>query len=175
MKPSSFQDKLHNIQTAKGTNRALLLIPRLTKMPLPMQRYDDPFLPFGKAVIAATQDLVCAYVFDLGAYLALGAAGAVALERTIASVDDTTVSVLHAPFVGSGYIEAAEAFNVDAVTLALVVDAETYRAAGFGTFWREGAFLLEIGGETQLSLLGEDVLYAGHDDDFAVQVRAALQ
>src|SRR4051812_25649910 len=92
--------------------------PRLTKMPLPMQRYDDPFLPFGKAIIAATQDLVCAYVFDLAAYLAIGAAGAVALERTIAFVGENNLTVLHAWFADSGYISAAEAFGVDAVTLA---------------------------------------------------------
>lgn len=180
MKPSKFQDKLHKAQTVRGTNRALLIVPRLSKMPLPMQRYDDPFLPFGKAIIAATQDLVCAYVFDLAAYLAIGAAGAVALERTIASVNDDTVTILHGPFVGSGYIEAAEAFKTDAVTLAHEEDEAVYKLAGVGalvvTRWSlDGSNV--AAGDSQLWLMpfGENVLYAGRGDDFAEQVRAQLR
>jgi hypothetical protein len=184
LKPGSFQDKLHKAQSLRGTNRALLLAPRLTKMPLPMQRYDDPFLPFGKAIIAATQDLVCAYVFDLAAYLAIGAAGAVALERTIASVDDDTITILHGPFIGSAYIAAAEAFKADAVTLANQEDVRSYEMAGMGA-WMAGGWhtdevfsssaLADDGTEWHLLIFGENVLYAGRGDDFAEQVRAKLQ
>ena len=106
----SFSVRLRAAQAARDSDLALMLSPRLAQMPLPMQRYDDPFLPFGKAIIDATRDLVCAYVFDLAAYLALGAAGAVALERTIAyaGTDDATVTILHAPFVGAAYVDAAD-------------------------------------------------------------------
>jgi hypothetical protein len=183
LKPSNFQDKLHNIQTAKGTDRALLISPRLMKMPLPMQRFDDPFLPFGRAIISATQDFVCAYIFDLAAYLAIGAAGAVALERTIASVDEMTITILHGPFVGSGYIEVAEAFSVDGLTLAHEDDAADYQIAGFGILIVSEKFidgLLPVDGTTdgnktlRLTVFGENALYAGLGEDFAERVRAAL-
>ena len=113
-----------------------MLIPRLTKMPLPIQRYDDPFLPFGKAIIDATRDLVCAYVFDLAAYLALGAAGAVALERTIAYVgdDDVTVLHLHVPHSREAMSKRRPWLRVDAVTLADERDVDAYRAAGIGRY-----------------------------------------
>ena len=160
------------MQTIRATNRALLMSPRLTKMPLPMQRHDDPFLPFGKAIIAATQDLVCAYVFDLAAYLAIGAAGAVALERTIAFVGENNLTILHAWFAGSGYTSAAEAFGVDAVTLADDGYIHDYHAAGLGVFEVNSPSL--VGEGVEMRLFGENTLYAGYGEDFAEQVRAAL-
>ncbi len=177
LNPVSFHERLQEAQEARGTDRALMLIPRLSQMPLPMQRLDDPFLPFGKAIIAATRDLVCAYAFDLAAYLALGAAGAIALERTVAyaGTDDQTVTILHAPFVGSAYVEAAAAFNVDAVTLASLEDAPAYQAAGLGVFWMDRAGQLTLPGDTRsICLFGESALYAGRGDDFADQTRATL-
>ncbi len=85
-----------------------------------MQRHDDPFLPFGKAIIDATHDLCCAYVFDLAAYLSLGASGAIALERTIAYVPAPLIKILDGPFTRAEYVRVASesAFAVDAVTLA---------------------------------------------------------
>ena len=171
----------------RGTDRALLLAPRLTRMPLPMQRYDDPFLPFGKAIIAATQEVVCAYIFDLASYLAIGAAGAVALERTIASVDDQTVTILHGPFVGAGYLDMAEAFEVDALTLIDPSDADVYQMAGFGVFVVLGALSARVDGTRLVgraahdgvtlgvTFYGENALYTGRGDDFADQIRAKLQ
>ena len=149
-------------------------------MPLPMQRLDDPFLPFGKAIINATRDLVCAYVFDFAAYLAIGAAGAVALERTIAyaGTDQTAMTVLHGLFVGVGYVEAASdnAFNVDAVTLAQAADAAAYQARGIGICLSPQTDTWEfLGTDLKLRLAGESVLYAGRGEDFAEQVRGALQ
>lgn len=49
--------KLAKLQQDRTTNLALILSPLLARMPLPMQRYDEPFLPFGKAIIDATHDL----------------------------------------------------------------------------------------------------------------------
>ena len=161
--------------------------PRLEQMPLPIQRHDDPFLPFGKAIIIATRDLVCGYMFDVAAYLALGAAGAVALERTIAYVGDHSLSILQGPFASADYAQAAGAgaFNVDAVTLTNADDTQAYHREDVGVFVlgneREdvGAFdvensMLLLDGIV-LRLLGNDVLYAGRGDDFAEQVRAAVK
>src|SRR5678815_364038 len=115
----SFRDLVEAAQQRNQSTLAVSLAPVLNKLPYEIQRYDDPFLPYGKAVIDATADLVCAYVFHLGAYLALGAAGAVALERTIAYVPSGIVKVLHGPFANAEYVRAAfeDGFGANAVTI----------------------------------------------------------
>lgn len=99
---------------------AVGLAPRIDHMPVDLLLYDDPFLPFGRAVIDATADLVPAYVFHLGAYLALGAAGAIALERTLAYVPRPAIKILHAAFATADYVKASyeDAFGADAVTVS---------------------------------------------------------
>jgi hypothetical protein len=104
----------------KRSNLMLLLAPKLPALPLPIQRYDDPFLPFGKAIINASRDLVGGYVFDLASYLALGGAGAVALERTIDYINDEVPTILHGAFATPYFAPLADkiAFGVDIVTIA---------------------------------------------------------
>lgn len=106
----------------------LKLNPIIEKLPLPILRYDDPFLPFSKAVIQATHDLVCGYLFDFPAYLALGGAGAVALERSINYVPQHQLRILHGTFTGAGYSPMAgqAAFAVDAITVATQQDQHMY-------------------------------------------------
>lgn len=154
--------------------------PRLDQMPLPIQRYDDPFLPYGKAIIDTTRDLLGGYLFDFAAYLALGAAGAVAVERSIAYIGDDAVSILHAPFALPDYAAAASAFNVDAVTLIDEALADAYLQENVGAFALEpGNYNLESRmltiNEVTLRILSDDVLYAGRGDDFAEQVRVAVE
>ena len=175
MKPSSFFGKLHKLDTLHASGLGMLISPRLAEMPLPLQKHDDPFLPFGKAIIDATHDLVSAYVFDFAAYLALGAAGAIALERTAAYVGGSALRVLHGPFVGGAYGEAARAFNADALTVASGQDADTYQATDLGVFMIRGHRLKLLGADFDLCLLGDAVLYAGQREDFAERVRAAVQ
>jgi hypothetical protein len=121
----NFNERLNAAQSHHKSTLAVGLAPSLKTLPLAMQSHDDPFLPFGKSVIEATHELVCAYVFHLASYLALGAAGAVALERTIAFVPSNVLKILHGPFGSPDYAPAAleGAFNVDAVTLAPTTDA----------------------------------------------------
>jgi len=116
----TFPERLAEIQQQKKTRLALTIAPRVMQMPMPIAKYDDPFLPFGKAVIDATHDLVCAYLFDLASYLSIGAAGAVALERTIAyAKSEGILTILHGLFSIPDYVESAGAggFGVDAVTV----------------------------------------------------------
>ena len=178
----------------------LRLAPRLQKLPLPMQRYDDPFLPYGKAIIEATRDLVCAYVFDLAAYLALGAAGAVALERSIAFVGQDAITILHGPFASADYVELTyeTAFNVSAVTLVKGTLVEPYTArptrGAFVTSYDQPQSAALDQGETGIYWAGaglfdwfadgkrvwrlsltDDVLNESLGDDFAEQVRAACE
>src|SRR5512146_194773 len=114
-----FQDRLSAAQVRSASTLAFGLAPSIKTLPLAMQRFDEPLLPFGKAVIDSTADLVCAYVFHLASYLALGAAGAVALERTIAYVPAHLIKILHGPFATGDYAQAAfeDAFGADGVTL----------------------------------------------------------
>lgn len=199
----SFSQRLEAIQQRKRSNRALWLGPRLLQMPLPMQKYDDPFLPFGKAIIDATQSITCAYIFDLAAYLALGAAGAIALERTIgyARASGDALAVLHGPFATPDYADAVSAggFHVDAVTVVDERQLEVYgRLPGMGVFvvregespiiiplpgdagayWPDAGLLTLLapsGRRLELRVAGSRVLYAGRGEDFAGRVREALE
>src|SRR5260370_22617647 len=78
-----FLDRLEAAQTRNNSTLAIGIAPALKKLPYEIQRYDDPFLPFGKAIIDSTADLVCVYVFHLWPYLALGAAGGKTVVTTI--------------------------------------------------------------------------------------------
>lgn len=196
----SLAEKLAIIQVERHSDLGLLLVPRLPLLPLPMQRFDDPFLPFGKAIIDVTRDLICAYIFDLAAYLSIGAAGAIALERTIAYIGNDTVTVLHGPFAGAGYAAISEegAFAVDAVTLVDGQHLDIYlkrsdRCAFIvrggnpttldapdtgGYYWNEAQVftMLGISGQIlQIRMAAETVLYAGQGEDFAEQARAELE
>lgn len=202
MMSGNFAARLAAIQRKRQTTLALLLRPRLPQLPLPIQKYDDPFLPFGKAIIAETSDLVCAYVFDVAAYLALGAAGAVALERTIAyaRAATETLAILHGPFASADYVEAAGVggFAVDAVTVTDESLIEAYTGAGLGAFVvrrGEAPVIIPLPGDAgsfwpdadlftllspadhsmQIRLAGMATLYAGRGDDFAVRVRQSLE
>jgi hypothetical protein len=116
----SFNQKLDRIIQTNHTHVLLRITPHLMRMPAPVKAYDDPFLPFGKLVINSTRDVVCGYVFDFPAYLAIGAAGVVALERTIAYVDRALITIIDGQFSGAGYAHMADegTFNADALILA---------------------------------------------------------
>jgi orotidine-5'-phosphate decarboxylase len=114
-----FADRMHAAQTARGSTLAIALAPSLDRIPYPLQQYDDPFLPYGRAVIDATADIACAYIFDLAAYLAVGASGAIALERTIAAVPTPTLTIVHGPLSRAEYARllSPSSFGADAATL----------------------------------------------------------
>jgi len=166
---------------AEGRCGLIWLRPRLFEMPLPIQRYDDPFLPFSKALIMETRDRVAGYMFDFAAYLALGGAGTVALERAIAYVvgGSDTAAILHGPFSTAAYALAMgeTAFAVDGVTITDGTLAAAYRAVGVGAI-PAGELLpnaLAIPGwSSPVPIYGDAVVYAGRGDDFAAEARAAL-
>lgn len=190
----NFIEKLERLQQERQTDIALMLNPRPYLLPHPAQRYDDPYLPFGKTVISATRDLVCACVFDLASYLGIGAAGGVALERTIAYAGQDTLTILHAPFTGQGYSATADStgFGVDAITLTraedvafylsnppyaafLVTDDETPPAEG-GVYQAKRLLLRGSGGQIlQMRLTGDDILYGDGTEQFAERLRTAVE
>jgi orotidine-5'-phosphate decarboxylase len=120
---TTFVEKLQAAQTVNDSWVCVGLDPVLERMPGPLLKYDDPFLPFLKAIVDATADLVCAYKPNLGFYLALGAAGAIALERIIAYISDEIPIILDAKSNDIGHTAQAyargvfDALGADAVTV----------------------------------------------------------
>ncbi len=190
---SKFVSKLARIQREKGTKVGLLLRPQVTTLPLPMLRYDDPFLPYSRSLIDALRDHLCACVFDLAAYMALGAAGIVALERSIAAAraGDDLVTVLHGPFASSEFAPAcgADAFSVDGVTVTDVhlIDAFAVERGGGGVFVvsptdlgaeisrydEVGGMLLPADAALAVYLKVDAAVCVSRGDDFAEAARAA--
>jgi hypothetical protein len=191
-----FISKLEHIQRAHQSRVALTLAPYVSRMPGVIQKYDDPFFPFSKAIIQATRDVVCAYVFDFAAYLAIGAAGAIALERTVAYARGDTVTILHGPFASPSYVHLMDenAFGVDAVTLDNVQYLDHYitrrdRSAfvvargeptrldaphNGGIYWLEAGLFTTIGSDgsvIDIQLADEAALYAVSTPDFAERTR----
>jgi hypothetical protein len=124
---ADFLEKLSALREKRESELALFLNPRLENLPLSIARFDDPLLPYGKEIIRASQDLVVAYVFDLASYFSLGAAGIVALERTIRFAGDS-VTILHAPFATENYSAMADitGLGVDALTVTDLSIMKTY-------------------------------------------------
>lgn len=93
-------------------------------------KWDEPILPFNKAIIDATADIVCAYKPNLGFYLQWGAAGIIALERTIAYIPKHIPVILDCKTGDIGHTQAAWAtglfdeWGVAAITVNPFVGAE---------------------------------------------------
>lgn len=196
---AEFAERVQVTVAAKGSDLVLWLRPTLREMPLPIQKFDDPFLPFSRAVINATHAVVCAYLFDLAAYMALGAAGTVALERSIAhaAAQRDVLTILHGPFYGPDYATASAnlAFNADAVTILRPEDAPAYHALGVqpllfgpapaGTLSAISRFdpdqsrvtvaRANGAGEISLRVIAEDTLGRGYDDDFPERACTRLE
>ena len=80
----SYLEKLRAVQEQNNSWLCIGLDPDPDKLRVDWLKWDEPILPFNKGIIDATADLVCAYKPNLGFYLQWGAAGVIALERTIA-------------------------------------------------------------------------------------------
>jgi orotidine-5'-phosphate decarboxylase len=126
-------DYLQKLKAAQEKNHSWLCVgldPQPERLPLPAMKWDEPILPFNKAIIDATVDLVCAFKPNLGFYLQWGAAGAIALERTIAYIPDHIPVIIDCKTGDIGHTQAAWArglldeWGVDAVTVNPYVGAE---------------------------------------------------
>jgi hypothetical protein len=182
----SFYDKLRAVCMERDSRVALLIVPRIDKLPPHIARYDEPFLPFGKEIVRATRDLVAAYVFDLPSYMALGAVGMVALERTIDYATDSAVTILHGAFALDAFtiVSDENAFGVDAVTLAPGMAWEPFvTRADRGAFvidaWAGDRYELDTGrmvcGDLTLQVTDEAFLYMHRLPDFADVLAANVE
>ncbi|HSM57428.1 MAG TPA: orotidine-5'-phosphate decarboxylase [Candidatus Sulfomarinibacteraceae bacterium] len=126
----TYLDKLKAAQEKNNSWLCVGLDPNPARLPLPAMQWDEPVLPFNKAIINATVDLVCAYKPNLGFYLQWGAAGVIALERTIAYIPDDIPVILDCKTGDIGHTQAAwgaglfDVWRVDAVTVNPFVGAD---------------------------------------------------
>lgn len=124
---------LEKLQAAQDLNDSWLCVgldPDPVRLRVDALKWDDPILPFNKAIIDHTADLVCAYKPNLGFYLQWGAAGVIALERTIAYIPDHIPVILDCKTGDIGHTQAAWAsglfdlWGVDAITVNPYVGEE---------------------------------------------------
>ena len=124
---------LEKLQAAQEQNNSWLCVgldPSPEQLSVVLWDHDDPVLHFNKAIIDATADLVAAYKPNLGFYLQWGAAGVVALERTIAYIPRHIPVILDCKTGDIGHTQAAwgkglfEQWDVDAVTVNPYVGEE---------------------------------------------------
>jgi hypothetical protein len=190
-----FLQRIRQAQQQKQTQIVLLLRPQMSRLPLPIQRFDDPFLPLSRMIIDAAHPYIAAVIFDMAAYLALGAAGAVALERAIAYAGSRSelLSILHVPFATPDYAAAtsALAFAPDGVTVthADLIPAYVLRhQAGVFVVGADSSDschsrydpvrgVLRVAApdyNSALQVVGDEVVYSSVGDDFAQAAAAAL-
>jgi orotidine-5'-phosphate decarboxylase len=127
----TYIEKLKSAQERNNSWLCVGLDPQPDRLPLEaVWKWDEPVLPFNKAIIDATADLVCAYKPNLGFYLQWGAAGMIALERTVAYIPSHIPIIIDCKTGDIGHTQAAWAnglfgqWNVDAVTVNPFVGAE---------------------------------------------------
>ncbi len=130
----SYLEKLRDAQKKNNSWLCVGLDPDPKRLPLEtVSRWDEPVLPFNKAIIDATVDLVCAYKPNLGFYLQWGAAGIIALERTIAYIPDHIPVILDCKTGDIGHTQGAwgnglfDHWQVDAVTVNPYVGEEAVK------------------------------------------------
>jgi orotidine-5'-phosphate decarboxylase len=163
-----FEEKLAAAQRRNNSWLCVGLDIVTSKMPLPLQPVDDPVLPFARAIVDATRDLVCAFKPNLGFFLADGAAGIIALERLVSYIPSDIPIILDGKFgdIGSTaeqYARGAfEAFHVDAATLSPYVGVDA--VGPFLAYADKAAFVLARtsnpgAGEFQNLNVGQGTLY----------------
>lgn len=133
---------LEKLQAAQAKNNSWLCIgldPQPEKLPIQAaHQWDEPVLPFNKALIDATVDIACAYKPNLGFYLQWGAAGIIALERTIAYIPKDIPVIIDCKAGDIGHTQGAW-------------------ARGIFDAWEADAFVVNpyVGGDAVLSAIAE--------------------
>ncbi len=129
----SYLEKLKAAQDRNDSWLCVGLDPDPTRLRVDALKWDEPILPFNKAIIDQTIDIVCAFKPNLGFYLQWGAAGVIALERTIAYIPDWMPVILDCKTGDIGHTQAAwgkglyDEWGVDAVTVNPYVGEEAIK------------------------------------------------
>jgi len=126
----TYLEKLRIAQESNDSWLCVGLDPDPARLRVDVLKWDEPVLPFNKAIIDATADLVCAYKPNLGFFLQWGAAGIIALERTIAYIPAHIPIILDGKAGDIGHTQGAWAaglfddWGVDAITVNPYVGSE---------------------------------------------------
>ncbi|MEA3338730.1 MAG: orotidine-5'-phosphate decarboxylase [Chloroflexota bacterium] len=102
----------HKLKMSQQTNNSWLCVgldPVMERLPEAVSSAASPLLAFGRAIVEATADLVCAYKPNLAFWLAEGPAGLRALQTLIAAIPDHLPVILDAKFNDVGHTAAAYA------------------------------------------------------------------
>ena len=105
----TFTEKLRQTQLDNKSWLCVGLDPVMERLPETVIESEDPLLTFGRAIVEATADLVCAYKPNLAFWLAEGLAGLEALRNLIAEIPDHIPVILDAKFNDVGHTAAAYA------------------------------------------------------------------
>jgi len=129
----TFVEKLLEAQCRNESWLCVGLDPVMERLPEAVRAADDPLLTFGRAIVGATADLVCAYKPNLGFWLAEGLAGVSALRDLIATIPSDVPVILDAKFGDVGHTATAYAraafdrFGADAVTTSPYLGLDALR------------------------------------------------
>ncbi len=119
----TFTSKLALSQQTNNSWLCVGLDPVTDRLPDAVRGTDSPLLTFGRAIVEATADLVCAYKPNLAFWLAEGPAGLRALQELVTGIPDHLPVILDAKFNDVGHTAAAyarvafETLGVDACTV----------------------------------------------------------
>jgi orotidine-5'-phosphate decarboxylase len=105
----TFTSKLRIAQQTNNSWVCVGLDPEMARLPDAVKDTESPLLAFGRAIVEATADLVCAYKPNLAFWLAEGPAGLSALRQLIANIPDHIPVILDAKFNDVGHTAAAYA------------------------------------------------------------------
>jgi len=140
---------LSKLSTAQQTNHSWLCVgldPVSERLPEAVRASPNPLLAFGRAIVEACADLVCAFKPNLAFWLAEGADGLRALQDVVAAVPDHIPVILDAKFNDIGHTAAAyarvafEVAGADGVTVNPYLGIDGVRP--FIADARHAAFLL---------------------------------
>jgi len=120
----TFTGKLGASQQTNNSWLCVGLDPVMERLPESVLASGDPLLTFGRTIVEATADLVCAYKPNLAFWLAEGPAGLSALQTLIAAIPGHLPVILDAKFNDVGHTAAAyaraafETLGADACTIS---------------------------------------------------------
>lgn len=119
----TFLEKLTTAQEVNNSWVCIGLDPTMDKLPEAARVGKSPLLAFGRAIIEAAADLVCAFKPNLAFWLAEGVEGLRALQAVVAAVPDHIPVILDAKFNDIGNTAVAyarvafEIVGADGVTI----------------------------------------------------------
>jgi orotidine-5'-phosphate decarboxylase len=142
----TFAAKLKSAQEANDSYLCVGLDPVMERLPEHVRASASPFFTFGRAIVEATADLVCAFKPNLAFWLAGGPAGLGALQELVAIIPEDVPVILDAKFNDVGHTARAYAhtafstLKADACTVNPYLGLDTLSA--FLTTPERGVFVL---------------------------------